>query len=114
MAMSPMVETDSLSKTGSQVVPLLTVFQTPPDATPTKTILGLDSTTAKSSMRPPMTAGPISRNSRDLNFSMGEAGAGDGAGSVAAGFLSFSLSLDFGFCASDKLAVQSRIRQERS
>src|SRR5690349_8082971 len=90
MAMSPIVETASLSKTGSQVVPLLTVFQTPPEATPTKTTLGLDSTTAKSSMRPPMMAGPISRNSRDLNFSMGEGGRG--AGSAIATSLSFRLS----------------------
>src|SRR5439155_22205303 len=86
MAMSPMVETASLSKRGSQVVPLFTVFQTPPEATPTKTILGFDSTTAKSSMRPPMTAGPISRNSRDLNFSMGEGVAA--ADEEAAGALS--------------------------
>src|SRR5262249_54638044 len=79
-AMSPIVETASLSKTGSQVVPLLVVFQTPPEATPTNTMLGLDSTTAKSSMRPPMTAGPISRNSRDLNLSINE----EAAGAVAA------------------------------
>src|SRR5690242_5595432 len=71
MAMSPTVETPSLSKTGSQVVPLFVVFQTPPEAVPTYTIFGLLSTTAKSSMRPPITAGPISRNSRLLNFSAG-------------------------------------------
>src|SRR5246127_3407020 len=102
IAMSPMVETASLSKTGSQVVPLLTVFQTPPEATPTKTMLGLDSTTAKSSMRPPMIAGPISRNSRDLNFSMdlsmeegsAEGGAGDSAGAADLALLSF-LGLGF-------------------
>src|SRR2546427_13148904 len=38
MAISPIVETRSLSKTASQVMPLFTVFQTPPDATPTKTM----------------------------------------------------------------------------
>src|SRR5215831_5068400 len=75
MAMSPMVETPSLSKTGSQVVPLLVVFQTPPEAVPTYTVSGLLSTTAKSSMRPPITAGPISRNSRFLNLSVGFCGA---------------------------------------
>src|SRR5690349_25081148 len=75
MAMSPMVETPSLSNPGSQVVPLLVVFQTPPEAVPTYTILGLLSTTAKSSMRPPMTAGPISRNSKFLNLSVGFCGA---------------------------------------
>src|SRR5579859_486561 len=71
MATSPMVDTASLSNTGVQVVPLLVVFHTPPAATPTKTIFGLLSTTAKSSMRPPITAGPISRNSRFFSLSVG-------------------------------------------
>src|SRR5216683_7901055 len=71
MAMSPIVETLSLSKIGSQVVPLFVVFQTPPEAVPTYTMFGLLSTTAKSSMRPPIVAGPISRNSRFLNLSVG-------------------------------------------
>src|ERR1041385_3387916 len=97
MAISPMVDTPSLSKTGSQVVPLLVVFQTPPDATPTYTIFGLLSTAAKSSMRPPITAGPISRNSRDLNLSMG---AGSLAAPVAAVEAGFSLALSaFFFCS---------------
>ena len=73
--MSPMVETPSLSNTGSHIVPLLVVFQTPPEAVPTYTMLGLLSRTAKSSMRPPITAGPISRNSRFLNLSVGLCGA---------------------------------------
>src|SRR6516225_1867100 len=84
MATSPIVETASLSKTGSQVVPLLVVFHTPPDAVPTYTIFGLLSTTAKSSMRPPITAGPISRNSRFLNLSVGFCGS-PGAASVFLG-----------------------------
>src|SRR5713226_9180321 len=71
IAMSPIVETASLSNTGVHVVPLLVVFHTPPEATPTKTMFGLLSTTAKSSMRPPITAGPISRSSRFLNLSAG-------------------------------------------
>src|SRR6266852_8749836 len=71
MAMSPIVETLSLSKIGSHVVPLLVVFHTPPEALPTYTMFGLPSTTAKSSMRPPIVAGPISRNSRLLNLSVG-------------------------------------------
>src|SRR5216683_6307362 len=71
MAMSPIVETLSLSNIGSQVVPLFVVFHTPPEAAPTYTMFGLLSTTAKSSMRPPITAGPISRNSRFLNLSVG-------------------------------------------
>src|SRR6267143_1586532 len=64
---SPMVETPSLSNTGSHVVPALVVFQTPPEAVPTYTVLGLDSTTAKSSIRPPMMAGPSSRHCRSFN-----------------------------------------------
>src|SRR6266436_4757882 len=71
IAMSPIVDTLSLSNTDSQVVPLFVVFQTPPDAVPTYTMFGLLSTTAKSSMRPPIVAGPISRNSKFLNLSAG-------------------------------------------
>src|SRR6266481_3974281 len=71
IAMSPMVETLYLSNNGSQVVPLFGVFHTPPEAVPTYTMLGLLSTTAKSSMRPPIVAGPSSRNSRFLNLSVG-------------------------------------------
>src|ERR1700675_2985116 len=71
IAMSPIVDSASLSNTGVHVVPLFVVFHTPPAATPTKTIFGLLSTTAKSSMRPPITAGPISRSSRLFNLSMG-------------------------------------------
>src|ERR1700730_5472780 len=71
IAMSPIVDTLSLSNIGSHVVPLFVVFHTPPHAVPTYTMFGLLSTTAKSSMRPPMIAGPISRNSRFLNLSVG-------------------------------------------
>src|SRR6202521_5818078 len=71
IAMSPIVETLSLSNIGSHVVPLLVVFQTPPEAVPTYTMFGLLSTTAKSSMRPPIVAGPISRNSKFLSLSVG-------------------------------------------
>src|SRR5580704_5606105 len=76
MAISPIVDTASLSKTGSHVVPLLVLFQTPPEATPTNTMLGFDSTTAKSSMRPPITAGPSSRNLSPLNLSADDEEAG--------------------------------------
>src|SRR5712672_3876338 len=69
IAMSPIVDTASLSNTGVHVVPLLLVFHTPPAATPTNTMFGLLSSTAKSSTRPPITAGPISRNSRFLSLS---------------------------------------------
>src|SRR5438552_13893617 len=58
MAMSPIVDTLSLSNNGSHVVPLLVAFPTPPQAVPTSTMLGLLSTTAKSSIRPPIVAAP--------------------------------------------------------
>src|SRR5579863_9189937 len=70
IAMSPIVDTPSLSNTGSHVVPLFVVFHTPPDAVPTYTMFGLFSTTPKSSIRPPITAGPISRNSRFFSLSV--------------------------------------------
>src|SRR6202521_4458593 len=70
IAMSPIVDTLSLSNMGSHVVPLFVVFHTPPDAVPTNTMFGLLSTTAKSSMRPPIVAGPISRNSRFFSLSV--------------------------------------------
>src|SRR5207247_11194762 len=65
------VDPRSPSNIGSHFVPLLFDFQTPPEAVHTYTMFGLLSTTAKSSMRPPMVAGPISRNSRLLNLSVG-------------------------------------------
>src|SRR5581483_571649 len=61
-ATSPIEIIPSWSKTGSQVVPLLTVFQTPPPADPTYIIRGLLSTTAKASTRPPIIAGPMVRH----------------------------------------------------
>src|ERR1700676_607719 len=71
IAMSPIVDTLSLSNTGSHVVPLFVVFQTPPEAVPAYTMFGLLSTTPKSSIRPPITAGPISRNSKFFSLSVG-------------------------------------------
>src|SRR5580658_4534028 len=71
IAISPIVETPCLSNTGSHVVPLFVVFHTPPEAVPTYTIFGLLSTTATSSMRPPITAGPTSRNSKFFSLSVG-------------------------------------------
>src|SRR6266849_11068415 len=82
IAMSPIVDTASLSNTGVHVVPLLVVFHTPPDAAPTKTIFGLLSTTAKSSIRPPIVAGPISRNSRFFSLSVKLAWSGGSASAV--------------------------------
>src|SRR5271157_4049385 len=64
---SPMLETAWSSKTGFQEIPLSTLLNTPPDAVAAYTMLVLRSTTAKSSTRPPMLAGPISRNCKALN-----------------------------------------------
>src|SRR5215469_14510399 len=66
---SPMLDTGCSSKTGFHVMPLLTVLKRPPDAVAAYTMLVLLSTTAKSSMRPPIFAGPISRNFRLLRAS---------------------------------------------
>src|SRR5205085_11092623 len=68
MAISPIDETLSLSKTGCHVVPLLMVFHNRPEADPTYIMDGLLSTTATSSIRPPCTAGPMERNCRDLSI----------------------------------------------
>jgi hypothetical protein len=51
------------SKRGVQDVPWFSVFQTPAVAVPMKNSWGFDSTTARSEIRPPMRAGPISRYS---------------------------------------------------
>ena len=58
--MSPIEALGWSSKIGSQVVPALVVFQSPPVAAPTYTILGLLFTPSTSVMRPPGLAGPIS------------------------------------------------------
>src|SRR5262245_49015715 len=62
MVTSPIELCASLSKSGSHVVPLFMVFHNPPEAVATYMMCGLLSTTAKSSMRPPIIAGPIDRN----------------------------------------------------
>src|SRR5512139_701015 len=49
------------SKIGVQVVPALTVFQTPPEATPTYQVLLSVGWMAMSLMRPEVIAGPIPR-----------------------------------------------------
>src|SRR6266851_1861572 len=59
-------------------------------------MFGLLSTAAKSSIRPPMTAGPISRNSSALNLSVN---AGSLAASVFAVAAGFSLLLLLFFCS---------------
>src|SRR5260370_2262805 len=63
IAMSPIVDTLSFSNTRSHVVPLFVVFHTPPAAVPTYPIFGFLSTTAKSSIPPPVDPWPIPRHS---------------------------------------------------
>src|SRR6056297_90962 len=55
------------SKIGFQVVPELTVFQTPPEPTATYQTLGLSGCNAMSAMRPDMNAGPMVRSSSPAN-----------------------------------------------
>src|SRR5258708_3387383 len=84
IAMPPIVDTPSLSNTGSHVAPLFVVFHTPPDATPTNTMFGLPSTTAKWVMRPPVGGGLSSRNSRFLSWSVGSGGSAGPANAAIA------------------------------
>src|SRR5579863_9516672 len=58
---------------------------------------GLLSTTAKSSIRPPITAGPISRNSSALNLSIGADSLGAAALAFAVAACSLSLFFDLSF-----------------
>src|SRR5260370_16188077 len=60
-ATAPSDTVASWSNTGVQLVPLLTVFHRPPDAVATYMIDGRDGTTATSTTRPPMLAGPRGR-----------------------------------------------------
>src|SRR5258708_7167249 len=60
-ATAPRLTVASRSKTGAQVVPLLVVFQSPPEAVATYRVAGRLSTTARSTTRPPMLPGPRQR-----------------------------------------------------
>src|SRR5260370_36067300 len=62
IAMSPIVDTPSLSKIGYHVVPLLVVFQTPPEAAPTHTMFGLLTTPAQYLLGAPIVAARLSRS----------------------------------------------------
>lgn len=69
-----------MSKTGVQVVPELTVFHTPPEATPTKYFAGFFGSTAKPMTRPEVKAGPMERMRKPLKVGVdiGSRGVGDG------------------------------------
>src|SRR5712692_973195 len=119
---SPIVGTASLSNSGSQVVPALVVFQTPPEAAPTYTMLGFDSTTAKSSMRPPMIAGPSSRHCRFFSAPAGVSVAGQSSPFACAArgaragcsFAALPLRADFSWAQAagdaEKMAVKLKPR----
>jgi hypothetical protein len=66
------------SKSGRQVVPPLVVFQTPPLAVPTYTMLGSPGTPSTSVARPIMLAGPMLRNASRESTVVSTAGRGAG------------------------------------
>src|SRR5512136_16919 len=65
-ATSPMEADPYLSKIGSQVVPALTDFHTPPDAPAQRTWVKSLSRASKAEMRPTILAGPTFRHLRSL------------------------------------------------
>jgi len=65
-SISPMAKVDSFSKMGFQVIPLLTVFQTFPDPTPTYIVELLPGGQAILSTLPPWNIGPTLRQLRFL------------------------------------------------
>src|SRR6056297_79635 len=67
--MAPIEYESCPSKIGFQVVPELTVFQTPPEPTATYQTLGLSGCSAISAIRPDMNAGPMVRSSRPAKVS---------------------------------------------
>src|SRR5476651_984282 len=63
----PIEYAPSPSNTGVNVVPALVVFQTPPEATATNQTRGSRGSTARSAMRPDVSAGPMPRSSSPAN-----------------------------------------------
>src|SRR5256885_11601192 len=57
----------SLSKIGAKLVPAFVVFQTPPPAVAMYQTRASRGSTARSTMRPEVSAGPIGRSSRPAN-----------------------------------------------
>src|SRR5947209_10137532 len=97
-ATQPRETVDSWSKRWVKLKPLLMVFSRPPEAVATKKVLGSDSTTAKSTIRPPMPAGPMERQVRDCWYlesrtKGGVAGEVVGAGAVVGPFRRSSRAL---------------------
>ena len=82
--MAPIEYEPSRSNTGVQVVPSLTVFQTPPEAEATKKCEGLFGSTAKPMTRPEVNAGPIERNLKPLKVGVDIGSRGFPSSSAAA------------------------------
>src|SRR5439155_1538301 len=84
---APIEYEPSRSKTGVQVLPLLTVLQTPPDADATKYFDALFGSTAKPITRPEVNAGPRDRNRSPLNVGddIGSRGRFSSSAGVCAG-----------------------------
>src|SRR5688572_13479807 len=81
MATEPMANEASPSKTGVKVTPALVVRHTPPAAAATNQRLLSVGSTARSTTRPEVSAGPMLRSSRPLQASAVRplGGAGDAA-----------------------------------
>src|SRR5712691_5480068 len=91
MATQPIEYELSPSKTGVQVVPAFSVFQTPPEATATNQRCGFVGSTAMSTMRPEVRAGPIDRKARPDQVSADQPPFFSAlSSSLAAGFLSLA------------------------
>src|SRR5690242_2948181 len=74
-ATSPIDTVFSRSNWCSNVVPLLVVLSSPPEAVATQYVVGSLSQTANATMRPPIEAGPMQRQERALAQSEGRAGS---------------------------------------
>src|SRR5882672_2283459 len=82
-AMQPIEYDPSRSNTGVHVAPLLTVFQTPPDADATKYRAELFGSTAKPITRPEVKAGPMERNLNPLKVGVDSGSRGRFSSSAA-------------------------------
>src|SRR5258708_129976 len=96
-ATSPMDTVASLSSWCSKVTPLFVVFSRPPEAGAIQYVVGSASHTARAVMRPPMLAGPMQRQLKELTQLSGRVPfwpIGDVLSIFAVSFgLSFNVSL---------------------
>src|SRR5260221_6700629 len=93
MATQPIEYEPSPSKTGEKLVPAFSVFQTPPEAAARNQRCGLVGSTAMSTIRPDVRAGPIDRRARPDQVSLDQPPFFSGFSSaLGAGFLSAGFS----------------------